>query len=158
MRRVERVQAICQLCRQVRPLAANATTCDACRFGLEHRLRYECERCHGTQPIPHPMYRYQLDGPGAFGAVSWACHVGCGEYTCWRVVPEDVPRVPPADAPPSWGQQGAWLAQVREQRQREQREAEGADEAAPAPAGPHGAAERGAEHGDAQAGADCTMM
>lgn len=67
------------------------------------------------------MWRYQLDGPGAFGSTSWACHRGCNDYTFWRVLPEDVPRVPPLDAPPSWGQQGAWLAQVREQRQLEER-------------------------------------
>ena len=33
------------------------------------------------------MWRYQ---PSAteFGTVTWACHVGCGDYTTWRLRPE----------------------------------------------------------------------
>ena len=51
--------------------------------------------------IPHPMWRYQ-PGPAEFGHASWACHVACGDYTKWRVLPSDLPLVPLADAPESW--------------------------------------------------------
>jgi hypothetical protein len=33
---------------------------------------------------------------------SRACHVACGDYTKWRVLRADLPRVPLADAPESW--------------------------------------------------------
>jgi hypothetical protein len=62
------------------------------------------------------MWRYQTDGPGAFGTATWACHVGCDDFTHWRVIPDDVARVPPMDTPESWGGQEGWLAAVREQR------------------------------------------
>ena len=87
--------------------------CDACTMGSRHRLRYECRGCGGAQMIPHPMWRYQ-PSPAAFGDVSWACHVRCGDYTKWRVLPSDLPRVPLADAPESWGVRDEWLAGVRQ--------------------------------------------
>jgi hypothetical protein len=120
--RSEPPRAMCRLCMQTRAIASGGM-CAACLLGSRLALRYECDRCHGTQRIPHPMWRYQRDGPGEFGDVTWACHVGCGDYTHWRVVPEDIRLVPPIDAPPSWGQQLAWVAQVREQRQNELRAA-----------------------------------
>ena len=55
------------------------------------------------QRIPHPMYRYQVDGPTAFGNNTWACHVGCGDQTHWRVAAADAHLVPPDDAPEAWG-------------------------------------------------------
>ncbi len=29
----------------------------------------------------------------AFGNASWACHQQCGDYTMWRIVPEDAARL-----------------------------------------------------------------
>ena len=105
----------CRMCMQQRTLV-KPNLCAACVIGEATPLTYECDRCHRRQRIPHPMWRYQAEGPGAFGTATWACHVGCGDYTHWRVVPEDVARVPPMDAPASWGGQEGWLAAVRERR------------------------------------------
>ena len=95
--------------------------CDACWLGNQIALRYECQDCGGVQRIPHPMWRYQVDGPEAFGNTPWACHVRCGTYTRWRVVPEDVARVPHGDAPESWGVD--IVRQIRARQGRERRRA-----------------------------------
>ncbi|KAJ1632758.1 hypothetical protein T492DRAFT_590794 [Pavlovales sp. CCMP2436] len=129
--KAQHVQAKCLLCLQVRQISRGGQLCAACQLGSQHALRYECDRCGRTQRIPHPMWRYQTDGPGPFGTSTWACHQGCGDYTHWRIIAADVANVPPVDAPPTWGQQGAWLAQVRDQRHNELRAA-GALLAAPA--------------------------
>ncbi|CAE8715823.1 unnamed protein product, partial [Polarella glacialis] len=71
-----------------------------------------------VQRIPHPMWRYQAS-PTEFGGSSWACHKRCQAQAHWRVVAEDVSKVPAADAPPSWGRQEEWLAAVRERRRAE---------------------------------------
>mmetsp|Transcript_32851 Transcript_32851/g.98927 ORF Transcript_32851/g.98927 Transcript_32851/m.98927 type:complete len:266 (+) Transcript_32851:1243-2040(+) len=95
----------CRVCRQARVLVAHPGVCDACFLGARLPLRYECERCGRVQRIPHPMWRYQA-APDAFGHTPWACHRGCGDFTKWRVVVEDLGRVPVGDAPESWG--AAW--------------------------------------------------
>lgn len=56
--------------------------CDACWLGRQIVLRYQCQQCGGIQRIPHPMWRYQEDGPESFGHTPWACHVRCGTFTC----------------------------------------------------------------------------
>ena len=72
----------CQMCRQVKEIAdPNRELCSACLLG---RFRYECNRCHRTQMIPHPMWLYQ-PSPTTFTGATWACHVGCGDYTNWRI-------------------------------------------------------------------------
>jgi hypothetical protein len=125
----------CAVCNQVRPVVARGrgrgqqavALCGACSVGVRQPLRYECQGCGETQRIPHPMYRYQDDGPHAFGNNTWACHSGrClnqpgnnGGFTRWRVVAEDVGRVPPEEAPDSWGRREEWLARVRRQRRLE---------------------------------------
>jgi len=86
----------CRICRQDDKALVDARTCDACFFGLSHPLRYECQRCHRLQRIPHPMYRYQ-EAPERFGTVTWSCHY-CQDYTFWRA--RDPP--PNADYPPHW--------------------------------------------------------
>uniref|UniRef100_A0A7S4RWF0 RING-type domain-containing protein n=1 Tax=Alexandrium monilatum TaxID=311494 RepID=A0A7S4RWF0_9DINO len=111
-------QMRCIMCRQMRIITENRM-CDACNVGCRRPLLYECERCHRRQRIPHPMYRYQ-PSPQEYCNSSWACHQGCGDYTRWRVVPEDVQHVPPQDAPESWGLLESQLVRVREQRQREE--------------------------------------
>ena len=91
--------------------------CEPCLYGSLHTLRYECDGCHRTQRIPHPMWRYQAD-PDSYGGATWACHQRCGSYTHWRVIPADLPRVPMQDRPASWGTE-AWMEQVRAARRQE---------------------------------------
>lgn len=113
----------CALCRQARvivgELQGGVPACDGCFLGAQNPLRYECERCRRVQRIPHPMYRYQVDGPNSFGNNTWACSVRCGEFTHWRVHGSDVHLVPAQDAPESWGAQEEFIARVRAQRRRE---------------------------------------
>ena len=115
--------AECGVCHQARPIAETlqgTPICGACGLGIRRPLRYECEQCHRVQRIPHPMYRYQVDGPGAFGNNSWFCGGGvCQDFTKWRVIPADVHRVPDDDCPESWGRREDWFAAVRAQRLRE---------------------------------------
>ena len=75
----------CAVCNQPRPIAerrGDAALCGACAHGLRSPLHYECGTCHGTQRIPHPMYRYQVDGPATFGNNSWvgAVLLRCAAY------------------------------------------------------------------------------
>lgn len=92
--------------------------CDACLLGMRYQLHYECQRCHKAQQIPHPMWRYQ-ETPLEFGNITWACHRDCGDYTHWRVIPEDAAKVPDFDCPDGWGRRDDWLATVRRQRHME---------------------------------------
>ena len=115
----------CVTCRQQRELILHLDPrgrgqCDACALGARHPLLYECARCGGVQRIPHPMWRYQPT-PDAFGDVTWACHVACGDYTTWRVHPDEAGNVPLADAPERWGMRDEWLAGVRAIRRNETR-------------------------------------
>ena len=107
----------CRMCNQGNKEIVEAGKCDACLFGSRYVLGYECDRCHRTQRIPHPMWRH-CASPDGFSTATWACHQGCGDYTHWRVIPGDVPRVPAQDRPESWGTD-EWLRAVRERRQSE---------------------------------------
>jgi hypothetical protein len=111
----------CRMCMQEKPIACpRKVLCELCVLG--HSLppmRYECQKCGRIQQIPHPMFRYQEEGPRSFGNVSWACHQRCGDYTMWRVVEQDVHMIPPEHCPASWGRRDEWLAQIREVRQGE---------------------------------------
>lgn len=92
----------CAMCRMTRlPSQEHASLCSACYSGIRNPLRYECNTCHRIQRIPHPMYRYQ-ENPFSFGSSSWACHQGCHTYTMWRIIPEDISKVPMEDAPDGW--------------------------------------------------------
>merc|ERR1719272_1747082 len=82
----------CRMCNQGNKAIVEAGQCDACLFGSRYVLGYECDRCHCTQRIPHPMWRY-CASPDGFSTSTWACHQRCGDYTHWRVIPCDVPRV-----------------------------------------------------------------
>eukprot|EP00731_Ephydatia_muelleri_P010666 Em0005g1252a len=109
----------CVMCCQVKEIAdPNRELCSACMLGAEFSFRYECDRCHRVQTIPHPMWLYQPT-PSTFTGASWACHRGCGDYTKWRIVPDDLERVPLEHAPEAWGMREKWLAAIREQRKRE---------------------------------------
>eukprot|EP00913_Durusdinium_trenchii_P028150 g26394.t1 len=81
----------CQMCRQMHILVDQGM-CEACNLGRRYVFRYECQRCHRLQRIPHPMWRYQAT-PTDFSSSTWACHQGCGDYTTWRLAPEDVGQV-----------------------------------------------------------------
>jgi len=107
----------CRMCRQWKTLIDQGQ-CDACLLGQRFPLKYECDRCHRVQQIPHPMWRYQ-PAPTEFGGATWACHKGCGDYTHWRVIAQDLPRVPAFDYPESWGRDDEWLDRVRRQRSQE---------------------------------------
>ena len=48
----------------------HANLCEACLFGVQHTLRYECDGCMRLQRIPHPMWRYEAM-PVEFGNVTW---------------------------------------------------------------------------------------
>jgi len=108
----------CRMCRQTK-IIVNNQMCDDCLLGSRFALRYECNRCHRLQTIPHPMWWYQPT-PTEFGSASWACHCGCGDYTYWRVASQDVHRVPDFDCPEGWGRREQWLEAVRRQRLQEQ--------------------------------------
>ena len=113
----------CALCQQDKTIVGEIRghpVCDACHMGHNNPLRYECQRCGRNQRIPHPMYRYQATA-SEFGNNSWACHVGCGDFTHWRILAADVHKVPDHDAPEGWGLRDTWYARIREQRQLEQR-------------------------------------
>lgn len=115
---------MCTMCRQNKVIVAEIQghpLCDSCHMGRQNPLRYECERCHGIQRIPHPLYRYQATAD-AFSTDTWACHVGCGDFTHWRVIVADTANVPAHDAPEGWGRRDEWVAQIRERRRRERAE------------------------------------
>ena len=135
---------MCTLCRQAKliigELRPGMPVCDACFLGAQNPLRYECERCRRVQRIPHPMYRYQVDGPNAFGNNTWACQQRCGDFTHWRVHAADAHLVPPEDAPESWGVREEWVTRVREQRRRELAQGGLAQRVPPGPAAGAGAA------------------
>jgi hypothetical protein len=106
----------CRCCLQDKELTDVARQlCEGCLLGQTFAFRYECSRCHRIQRIPHPMWRYQ-ESPTQPGTVTWACHVGCGDYTRWCIVPEDAARCPPELCPESWGRREEWLEAVRERR------------------------------------------
>mmetsp|Transcript_17882 Transcript_17882/g.53208 ORF Transcript_17882/g.53208 Transcript_17882/m.53208 type:complete len:262 (-) Transcript_17882:9-794(-) len=128
----------CVTCQQERVIVLRGTDrgrhyalCDACFFGHRLALRYECQGCGGVQRIPHPMWRYQVDGPESFGHTPWACHVRCETFTNWRVLGADAHLVPADDAPESWGRPDA-IARVRALRRGRMR-AEGVRRRAPPP-------------------------
>lgn len=121
----------CTICKQLKTvvieLREGFSLCPPCVLGSRHMLNYECERCHMTQMIPHPMWSYQ-PSLEEYSRVTWACHLRCGDYTHWRIIPEDAQVIPQGHVPESWGQRELWLATVRElslQRRRERMEASG---------------------------------
>ena len=112
----------CIMCQQLRfPSAERSDLCAPCFIGANNPLRYECDRCHRVQRIDHPMYRYQLT-PNSFGTATWACHQGCMNYSKWRIIPQDVRRVPVEDAPDGWNLREQEFEVIREIRRAERRE------------------------------------
>ena len=82
----------CKICCQEKEhLVDDGTICDACFIGRTNPLLYECEKCHKTQKIPYPLYRYQsyMD---QYGEKCWRCHSGeCNpQFTKWRILPDQI--------------------------------------------------------------------
>lgn len=101
--------ARCTMCTQEKVIAdVGRVRCEACVIGGRYPFQYECNRCHLVQRIPHPMWQYQ-NTPTEFGGVTWACHRRCGDYTNWRIIPDDAQRVPAELCPQTWGRREEWL-------------------------------------------------
>eukprot|EP00117_Sycon_ciliatum_P010202 scpid97984/ scgid12194/ len=96
----------CGCCGQPRPVVRDGF-CQPCLEGMAMPMKYECDRCHREQRIPHPMWRYQGKADEFTGA-TWACHVGCGDYTHWKIVSADLLKIP-GNGPESWGPRESWL-------------------------------------------------
>ena len=97
---IHETRGCCRMCCQDRVIVSD-NLCSNCLVGQSHTFRYICGRCSGVQRIPHPMWQYQTS-PDQLGSASWACHVGCHDYTYWRIHPEDVERVPNSLQPGTW--------------------------------------------------------
>lgn len=108
----------CGVCHQLRPIGERlrgTSICGACSIGIRRPLAYECKQCQRVQRIPHPMYRYQQEGPATYGNNTWFCRP-CQDFTHWRIHPREVALVPADDSPESWGNRDEWFAQIRAQR------------------------------------------
>jgi hypothetical protein len=102
----------CRICNQVKDHLVDQEACDSCFLGLRYPLLYECDSCHTTQRIPHPMYRYQKS-PEDFGNVTWACQGRCGSFSHWRIRADQVESIPMGDAPREWGENYLAAARAR---------------------------------------------
>lgn len=112
-------QETCTMCCQTRVIEDRSRQlCRMCKLGSQFVFKYECNRCHRKQRIPHPMFTYQPSA-NEFTSASWYCHQGCRDQTYWRITPESVPGLPLQHVPQCWGQREEWLAAVREGRRGE---------------------------------------
>lgn len=126
---VEVPRGTCRMCCMGSQAIVARGMCDACLLGSQYRLRYECSRCHKTQMIPHPMWRYQAT-PAEFGTSTWACHRDCDDFTNWRILPMEALRVPGFDCFTGWvGRREEWLDSIRERRRSRGQEDDGFDAA-----------------------------
>ena len=117
----------CNICCQVKAVLVpvdgsnnNNLCCDACYLGVRNPLLYQCQSCTHTQRIPHPMYRYQTDGPNQYGHDSWACQ-RCETFTKWKILPSQIHLIPPGDVPESWGEEFNAMVVARARVQRHHR-------------------------------------
>mmetsp|Transcript_33960 Transcript_33960/g.70616 ORF Transcript_33960/g.70616 Transcript_33960/m.70616 type:complete len:396 (-) Transcript_33960:396-1583(-) len=103
------IAGTCRECNQSKENLVDDNVCDACFVGKRIPLLYECEQCHGTQRIPHPMYRYQYS-PGDFGKKTWSCEGDCQAFTHWRIRHDQIVQIPVGDSP--WPESD-WSATAR---------------------------------------------
>jgi hypothetical protein len=109
----------CKECNQSNKcLVDDGDVCDACFLGHRNPLLYECDQCHGTQRIPHPMYRYQQT-PGDFGKKTWSCEGPCQTFTHWRIRHDQIIQVPIGDSP--W-RENSWITSARQRIEKARRE------------------------------------
>ena len=64
------------------------------------------------------MWKYQ-ETPSVKTTATWACHVGCGDYTRWYIHPGDIGKIPKDLIPTSWPQQDDQPEQQQQQQQQE---------------------------------------
>ena len=96
------VRGQCRMCCQGnKVIVSSDNLCENCLLGKAHPYRYICDRCGRTQVIPHPMWRYQ-SSPDQFGTATWACHQRCNDYTHWKIVSEDISKIPTTLLPDNW--------------------------------------------------------
>lgn len=118
----------CKICCQLKAVLVpvdgsdnNNLCCDACYLGVRNPLLYQCQSCTQRQRIPHPMYRYQTDGPNQYGHDTWACQ-RCATFTKWKILPSQIHLIPPGDVPESWGEEFDAMVVARARVQRHQRD------------------------------------
>ena len=112
----------CLMCNQPRVLVgrhprAPANTpphlCHRCDLGLRlPALRYRCDECRAVQVIAHPMFLYQRT-PQDVTDDTWAC-ARCQDQRRFRLLLEDIPRVPPEELPDGWGARDDVIRRARE--------------------------------------------
>jgi len=54
------------------------------------------------------MWRYQIKYD-EYGSISWLCHT-CQEFRYWRIVENEILRIPVGEVPVSWGKDSIRLA------------------------------------------------
>ncbi len=91
----------CMMCMQQHKLVQGEPYCAPCLFGQKYNLRYECSKCHRSTRIPYPLWISQANADSYSGS-SWYCHVGCYDYTHWRVHLDDLRDKVPMKHWPSW--------------------------------------------------------
>lgn len=72
------------------------------------------------------MYRYQPQVI-EFGATSWACQGRCGDFTMWRIRPDQVRFIPFGEIPAEWGGDYMQIARERVQEARRGNHEHGGD-------------------------------
>ena len=96
------VRGRCVMCCQGNKVIVSPDSlCENCLLGKAHPYKYTCDRCGKSQVIPHPMGRYQ-NSSDEFGSATWACHQKCGDYTHWKIVQEEIAKIPAALLPDTW--------------------------------------------------------
>jgi len=88
---------ICKFCLggNKKELHKDSDTCVDCVKWMDTPIRYECSKCSKHQNILHPMFKYTKKCDDYSGA-TWYCHRGCATWTRWKIVAEDLPKVPEA--------------------------------------------------------------
>ena len=113
------VKAICNRCRgtdkkEIADLKGGL--CAPCLLGDKFTFRYECSRCHKTQPISYPLWTAQPSAEEFTREGWWACHQDCHDYCGWRIVREDALKIPLAFCFANWGLREVWLEEIRRER------------------------------------------
>jgi hypothetical protein len=108
----------CETCLQSKDTLVehDPPTCDACFLSKISSLSYECEECHQTQNIAHPLYRCQPVS-SSFGNEMWPCD-RCQKSSHWRIGTDQLALIPANDIPLDWEEDFLEVARVRVQTAR----------------------------------------